>query len=270
MITDEVFLQTPTTPRETLLAEDALFFRIAKAEEAGETIDSQEYAIFDLHNRNREYIENGVARAKSILKHQKKAGLATDFEAAQMESARLEKQIPNDVAELKTEIARLQQEINSWEIVRRQAKAKVDSMASARLSLRQAIPEFIKRQHERESMSTRRGTTNTEKLATETRLSTCRGVVATGPLTVHNRETILHHLRGIGKLDDPTFSTVTSHQGEAGVTKYYEIDKARWLKYVNDLQQEIPALEQRLKEISECFEQEKANADSLLEFYYPK
>jgi hypothetical protein len=225
------------------------------------SVDEQDKIIFKWLSWTEKDIARELGRVQQLQRWKPLAGSSVEYaESVEMHAA-LSKSVPKKVSELQAKIDELQNKVDEENSKLNQAQRRLDGMDHARRMLREIIPKHVKKQFD-------------DELA---RIRTSESAERMRELQARKR-TIVQVLENLSVVNAGTVAEIRLHAKAVGLAHVVPppspswngnrlIDEAAWALYLDRLRSELPSIESELLELERSFDEQLADAESILDFY---
>jgi hypothetical protein len=225
------------------------------------SVDPSDRVIFQELGWNDRDIAREIGRCQSLKKWKREAGTNGQYADSIEQLDAVSKTVPKKVAELQVKIDELLVKIADEKAKLTNAEKVVAGYENARKLLRQSVPDHVKNAFNDE-VSRIRSTRSAERMRElQARKRTVVGVLER--LSIVNGDTIAPirlHAEGariVGIIPEPS----PHWNQDRG------INEAIWHEYLDRLRLELPTIESELLELEADFDEQLAEAETILDFY---
>ena len=222
------------------------------------------HLVFDQLNWDKERVNRETGKIRGVIKWQRKAGTADEFEAAEKNLAELKESKPRQVGPLREQISELQKQIDKLESELSTAHGLVENMQTARSALREMVLHHIKAQHNREKQTDLAKSVLFQALHdAEQEFNLTTSIVERYPeCRPDDHDDIVRISQQLPK-GHPARAVADNSTGMIR----FKVPLEPWKHYVNELRQELPKLESRLEGLQSEWNERRERINKLLEYW---
>jgi hypothetical protein len=224
------------------------------------SVDVEDKFVFQVLGWDEEQVRRELSRVHSVLKWRPMAGSSKEFAEAIETHHALQQSVPEECEKIEAQIKKLSEKLATEQRKLTDAEKRVQRMETSRRNLRDMIPSRVKKMFDSRMVQIRssRSAARMRELASRHRVIT-DVLQNLSEVTSKNYRSIIYHVEGAkveGVLPPPT-----------ALGSSRTIDEAAWSRYLNQLRNELPAVESELRELTAEYEDELASAETILDYY---
>jgi hypothetical protein len=224
------------------------------------SVDPADKFVFQLLGWSKDDIQRELELVSAALRWKPLAGTSAEYAEAVETLDALQKTIPDECERIQGQIEKLNQKLASERRKLTFAEQALQRMENARSNLRNVVPARVKKLFDDRMVQIRSSTKAARLRELTARKRTIAGVLRDlSPITDKNFRAIILHSEAV-KLQGltPPPSKIGSERS---------IDETVWNRYLAQLRDELPTIEPELRELQTEFDDELAEAESILDYY---